>query len=349
MPDREQFTDLIFPLHGISLLQGFGMQTPGTTPLGLNVRTFEVLTQRGRGGSRPGLAKYIPAQLPNGPHKVQMLNVVVDPQGGALGDIDDGDFPDPSDAGPRRLWGIYFTRSPRRLIRRGGHGYLTWKNRKTKQPIMLVQTNAAPSPNLGGNTTQTLNFIDQVSMGNLLIVVALNITMVTDTLGNTYRILKNTNNNGFLAFALSSASGPCTVTATAVPAMQNGMTLLEYSGVSMSSPFDRQAQNFGNLHDTMWTTTPVPVSNPGELVLGIFGTDLTHNSSSFVQDADFTLLTSTNTDLGMDASPPHAELFSQVYVAHFIGANAALAITGTASNVSDLRGYFAYGASFKPA
>lgn len=171
MPDREQFADLIFPLHGISLLQGFGMQTPGTTPVGLNVRTFEVLTQRGRGGSRPGLAKYIPAQLPNGPHKIQMLNVVVDPQGGALGDIDDGDFPDPSDVGPRRLWGIYFTRSPARRIRRGGHGYQTWKNKPPRLRLIITaddqtktagQTITFPANGMGFYTQMGLDVLETI-------------------------------------------------------------------------------------------------------------------------------------------------------------------------------------------
>lgn len=76
IPADESFLDLKFPTKGIDLSQGFGMQQPGTTPSGVNVRAFEPGTQRARGGSRPGLKRYINEQV-NGTNLIQDLNVVV--------------------------------------------------------------------------------------------------------------------------------------------------------------------------------------------------------------------------------------------------------------------------------
>lgn len=59
MPDpQESFADLVFPNRGLDVSSGYAEQTPGTTPTGTNVRIFEPLTERGRGGSRPGMRKY---------------------------------------------------------------------------------------------------------------------------------------------------------------------------------------------------------------------------------------------------------------------------------------------------
>jgi hypothetical protein len=51
--------DLQFPAKGINLATELILQPILTTPAAVNVRTFEQLTQRGRGGSRPGLSKYV--------------------------------------------------------------------------------------------------------------------------------------------------------------------------------------------------------------------------------------------------------------------------------------------------
>lgn len=130
---QESFADLAFPQKGIDLSEGFNSQLPGSTPIAVNVRLFEAMTERARGGSRAGLAKYIAAQLPPGAHLIQHLNVIVDPQNIATLDEDDGTFADPSDAGPSYAWGV--TQNSRipsggRLVRRGGSGRMSFKNRK---------------------------------------------------------------------------------------------------------------------------------------------------------------------------------------------------------------------------
>ena len=350
MPDQEQFADLIFPLHGISLLQGFGMQTPGTTPIGLNVRTFEVLTQRGRGGSRPGLARYIPAQLPNGPHKIQMLNVVVDPGGGGLGDIDDGDFPDPSDAGPRRLWGIYFTRSPRRLIRRGGHGYLTYKNRKQKQKkIALVQTAHAFAGSFSFGITSPLSaaFAMPVTAGNMIAVcfhirrgdfvnVSDNlgdgyVTAITQTLPGQSGVLGEDHNALLILWAIASTSGMCTVTAQATGRNPAGnsvgsLVILEYSGTS-GLPIDGVMGNASTTPQTTYTTMNVPVSGMSELVLAAFA----YGNVNAAAGPAFSIV-DKNTSISVE---------------HFIGAASDTAATEADGGSGSM--YSAVGASFSPA
>ena len=55
---------LAFPAKGINSSDAFADQAPGTTIEGINVRAFETLAERGRGGSRPGLMKFVPEKLP---------------------------------------------------------------------------------------------------------------------------------------------------------------------------------------------------------------------------------------------------------------------------------------------
>lgn len=92
---KEQLQDLTFPSNGLDLTAGFGAQRPGTTSVGLNVRTFEPGTQRGRGGSRQGLVRYVLPQLPTAA-KIQCLDYIVDPSADALlANFGNGNFNDP--------------------------------------------------------------------------------------------------------------------------------------------------------------------------------------------------------------------------------------------------------------
>lgn len=80
MPD--QLLSLEFPVAGIDRLNAFGAQQPRqmpngetgrTTYSGVNVRGYEPGTQRARGGSRPGLSKYVADAVVSG-WIVQELN-----------------------------------------------------------------------------------------------------------------------------------------------------------------------------------------------------------------------------------------------------------------------------------
>jgi hypothetical protein len=55
----------------------YSSQYARTTPYALNVRGFEAATQRLRGGSRPGLSKWLPQQVVGSRFIVQDLNVIV--------------------------------------------------------------------------------------------------------------------------------------------------------------------------------------------------------------------------------------------------------------------------------
>jgi hypothetical protein len=80
---QESLVEQLFPLNGLNVASTYDSQPSGTTPVGLNVRTFEALTRRGRGGTRPGLSRYINAQV-SGANKIQHLTYIVDPQAEAL-------------------------------------------------------------------------------------------------------------------------------------------------------------------------------------------------------------------------------------------------------------------------
>lgn len=73
----EQFADLCYPLAGLSQLRGYENQQPVPMPEGIgefaftardgtNVRSCEPGTNRIRGGSRPGLSRYIDVPVVGG-------------------------------------------------------------------------------------------------------------------------------------------------------------------------------------------------------------------------------------------------------------------------------------------
>src|SRR5438132_8634632 len=147
----DQLVEFLFPIRGVDLYSAFQEQRPGTTIQGKNVRGYEPLTQRARGGARPGLVEYIPQQLPlnyvSGSHKIQHLNVIVDPTPDATsGSADSNDADavlDPSTNPP----GTDETnlndhrvriRHPRK-IRKGGWGHQPNRNRKPNKQRKFEQ------------------------------------------------------------------------------------------------------------------------------------------------------------------------------------------------------------------
>jgi len=84
MPD--ELKDIHFPKSGLDLSAAFSAQPnrpawggeyARTTALGVNVRGWEALTQRVRGGSRTGLRKYIPVTPTGTTFIIQCLDVIV--------------------------------------------------------------------------------------------------------------------------------------------------------------------------------------------------------------------------------------------------------------------------------
>lgn len=97
---NDQFLNIDWPMHGLDVTDEFAVQAPGTTTDCVNVRTFEAMTQRGRGGVRPGISRYIDQRVGGLVSPIQHLNYIVDPQAEALVAPDETiglDFiPDPS-------------------------------------------------------------------------------------------------------------------------------------------------------------------------------------------------------------------------------------------------------------
>ncbi len=94
--NQEQLVELTFPRAGVDVSRAFATQQPAqladgsyarTTAYALNVRTYEPLTNRARGGQRPGLFRYINAR-PNGNRLIQELVTLVGvgytPPGGSV-------------------------------------------------------------------------------------------------------------------------------------------------------------------------------------------------------------------------------------------------------------------------
>jgi hypothetical protein len=86
---QDDMTDVMFPYSGVELTHPSLMGRPDSTPLAENVRTFEQLTGRGRGGSRPGIDKFIDEQV-SGENGIQHLGFVVTTDGELVGWSFDG-------------------------------------------------------------------------------------------------------------------------------------------------------------------------------------------------------------------------------------------------------------------
>lgn len=128
----EQFVEAVFPLRGIDVSTEIAEQREGTTRVGVNVRVQEPQTLRNRGGARPGMEKYIAAQV-NGDNPIQMLDIIVDPTTDALLSEDlTGDIVDPSTSNLSQRQ----PKSGARRIRRKGSG--AWFSRNTPKSKLTV-------------------------------------------------------------------------------------------------------------------------------------------------------------------------------------------------------------------
>lgn len=122
----ETLESLPFPLHGLNLIREFETQPAGTTVQAVNMRGQDPLELRQRGGSRPGMAKYIDSQVLGVASTIQHLDVVVDPTTEALlSDDDTGAIVDPSTSNLRRRIPVGQTRR----LRSGGSGRQPNRNR----------------------------------------------------------------------------------------------------------------------------------------------------------------------------------------------------------------------------
>lgn len=151
----EQEVSAGFPTAGLDVTCEFGRQPSDTTPDSQNVRSVETLANRFRGGSRPGISRYIDEQV-SGSNLIQHLAVLVDPQQPGLRADSDQDFPDPSTNNLR-------TRvPPGRRIRLGGSAIsplgndepssgagpdIVFVQKKVEQPGFTVTLGTQPNQN----------------------------------------------------------------------------------------------------------------------------------------------------------------------------------------------------------
>lgn len=141
-----------FPVRGIDLSDGISGQPPLTTAVGTNVRAFDSIGLRGRGGSRPGILPIPPGQVPAGAHLIQHLNTVITTDANAVPDTTpdypNPVFPNPSTPGSPEYWGYYpdgaprDTRSPQDSFPPGGSGYTPNKNGKVTHHLTIYGPSA---------------------------------------------------------------------------------------------------------------------------------------------------------------------------------------------------------------
>lgn len=165
--DNDKDVPIQFPTSGINVATSFGQQPQNSTPVGVNVRAYESILSRGRGGSRSGLSRYVPGLLPTGDHLVQHMNIVVDPQGGAL--LAGGELFGPTIEDPDPRW--------TRLIRAGGSGVQLNAN-ITNAPPTTDQLRQFVTGAFGAGSPSmfTVSLPSQPVSGNLILVVALALT-----------------------------------------------------------------------------------------------------------------------------------------------------------------------------
>lgn len=114
---------MMFPARGIDVSCEFGRQPKRTSPEAENVRAFEPGDDRARGGSRPGLVKFL-NDMVSGSNEIQHICLLVTAgvanlQVGVTPPIDIADFVlDPSDG----------ARNPGRLVPLGGDAVMLNRN-----------------------------------------------------------------------------------------------------------------------------------------------------------------------------------------------------------------------------
>ena len=223
---QESLTEMLFPLRGIDVACVFDQQPPDSTPVGLNVRAYESLTERARGGSRPGLSRYINAQV-SGSNKIQHLTYIVDPQAVALGG---GTPPGPPTAPNRNLF--------------GGSGGLA--------PVRYPVEPGRTYPATGTTFTFTAQFFAGTIGGGFS---AIDVATGTLSLNGKQIIAANapispTNQDITLNF------GP--FTQPLLPAGTNKLVVTVFLSVSLGNPNDDYPENFA-----AWAFASAPYTNSG--------------------------------------------------------------------------------------
>ncbi len=132
-------------------------------------------------------------------------------------------------------------------------------------------TNAVNSATLPANVTA----------GNFIVVAvqtlstSVSVSSIHDTLGNTYTQAGSGGSspgigNIVLWYAKNVVGGSCTVTVTLTAVTSWDFTIIEYSGVKLTSPLDGSHSSSGI--STTVTTGTIPVAGSSDLVIGMLAT-----------------------------------------------------------------------------
>lgn len=272
-------TDIPFPLSGQNVAGEFGAPPGMTAVKGVNCRGYDPIARRLRGGSRPGLTKFLPVATPAGTHLIQHLDVIVDPTVDALpADFDNTGptptYPDPTEAA-RNPFG--------RLVRYGGSGVGLLRH-KPATPGRFVQkqsTFVSDSAQGTSSTSGGVAFDSPVTAGNLIVVTVRYATQgsntptfhpPTDTAGTAYAKAAEAVSGLpgpdaaviFYGIVPLTGSGPNTVSLT-VSTDGNDVgaytiDVLEYRRVAQSGALAGAATNGGSFTWTGdFTLSPGPV------------------------------------------------------------------------------------------
>lgn len=159
----EQLEEMLFPEKGIDLHFQEEMRTPDTANMGNNVRAYESLTQRNRGGQRAGISKYMHSQV-SGDNLIQHITSIVSTSGEALSWAFEGiDFGDAGylgiDSGPAGLSGVIT--GP---MFGGGGGYQPSFSFQNTRNLVLTITPADPIVPADGTST-IINLVAENGLG----------------------------------------------------------------------------------------------------------------------------------------------------------------------------------------
>lgn len=151
-PDSEQMEEMLFPEKGIDVHYQEEMRTPDTTGMGNNVRAYESLTQRNRGGMRAGITKYMQGQV-SGTNLIQHITSITTTSGEALSWAFEGiDFGDAGylgiDDGPAGFSGV-----PDGPPFGGGGGYQPSNSFQNDRNLALALTPDVTTMPADGSTT----------------------------------------------------------------------------------------------------------------------------------------------------------------------------------------------------
>lgn len=297
----DSFADLPFPTKGLDLSGPFGQQAPQTCPVGVNVRAYDVFEQRARGGSRPGLSRYVNDQV-NGTALIQGLGCVVGVGYSAPGGT-----------------------SSVAYVQSRGNNY-----GNSSSPQTLAYTSNVTAGNLlvvisaqGTDTSATVTVTD--SLGN------------TYSQAGSYST--NTNPPPFglrigLFYCISASSGSCTVTVTPSALVGQNIDIFEYSGILASSPLTATSGNTGTSASP--STGSVTINAAGDLVIGgVLATLGTVTSSAFNQRTSHgTAGTADTTNAQATTSVTFSDTLSEAWTAIGASFKAATAASPAQSSQS---------------